>query len=64
MEQNTTAKRERGNSDGNAEHLLDDFESTENAELRNGHDKIWRQVSLSHAKPDGTLNIDRNHHPR
>jgi hypothetical protein len=47
-----------GNSSGNAGHLLDDFESSEAAEIPGStHDKIWREVGLVGAKPDGTPNI-------
>ena len=46
-----------GNSNGDAGHLLDSFESTEDAELGNGHNKIWRTVGAVAANPDGTPNI-------
>lgn len=47
-----------GNPNGNAGHLLDAFESSEGAELGNGHDKIWREVGIVAAKSDGTPDID------
>ncbi len=49
-----------GNSNGNAGHLLDFFESTEGEELGNGHDKIWRSVGLSPdvTRPNGAPKID------
>jgi len=43
-----------GNASGDAGHLLNNFESTENAEKGNGHTKIWRKVGVSRAKADGT----------
>lgn len=48
-----------GNASGNAGHLLNDFESSEAAEIPGStHDKIWREVGLVAAKPDGTPDID------
>jgi hypothetical protein len=47
-----------GNANGDAGHLLNNFESSENAELGNGHDKIWREVGMVAAKPDGKPDID------
>src|SRR5712692_4415539 len=43
-----------GNASGNAGHLLANFESSEDAELGNGHDKIWRDVGSVATNPDGT----------
>jgi len=43
-----------GNASGNAGHLLANFESSEDAELGNGHDKIWRDVGSVAANPNGT----------
>lgn len=43
-----------GNASGDAGHLLANFESTEDAETGNGHTKIWREVGVSDANPDGT----------
>jgi hypothetical protein len=43
-----------GNATGDAGHLLNDFESSEDAELGNGHAKVWRDVGASQANPDGT----------
>lgn len=43
-----------GNASGDAGHLLNDFESSEDADLGNGHTKIWRDVAGSAANPDGT----------
>jgi hypothetical protein len=42
------------NASGNLSHLLNDFESTEDAEIGNGHTKIWREVGSVAANPDGT----------
>lgn len=42
------------NASGTVSHLLANFESTEDAEIGNGHTKIWRAVGSSQAKPDGT----------
>jgi hypothetical protein len=42
------------NASGNVSHLLNDFESTEDAEIGNGHTKIWRDVGSVAANPDGT----------
>jgi len=42
------------NASGNVSHLLTNFESTEDAEIGNGHTKIWRAVGASQANPDGT----------
>ena len=42
------------NASGNVSHLLNNFESTEDAEIGNGHTKIWRAVGSSQANPDGT----------
>lgn len=39
-----------GNANGDAGHLLNNFESTEGG----GHNKIWRQVGAVAANPDGT----------
>ncbi|MET0982776.1 MAG: tyrosinase family protein [Telluria sp.] len=47
-----------GNASGDAGHLLNDFESTEDAEIGNGHAKIWRNVGSVAANPDGTPDID------
>jgi len=46
------------NPSGTVSHLLKDFESSEDAELGNGHTKIWREVGADEANPDGTPNID------
>lgn len=46
-----------GNANGDAGHLLNNFESTEDAEISNGHTKIWRDVGGLAANPDGTPNI-------
>jgi len=46
-----------GNANGDAGHLLNNFESTEDAEISNGHPKIWRDVGGVAANPDGTPNI-------
>jgi hypothetical protein len=43
-----------GNASGDAGHLLNNFESTEDAETGNGHTKIWRNVGAVAANPDGT----------
>jgi len=43
-----------GNSNGDAGHQLNNFESTEDAETGNGHTKIWRNVGAVAANPDGT----------
>jgi hypothetical protein len=43
-----------GNANGDAGHLLNDFESSEDAELGNGHTKIWRDVAAQAANGDGT----------
>jgi hypothetical protein len=43
-----------GEANGDAGHLLADFESTEGG----GHDKIWRDVGATAANPDGTPAID------
>jgi hypothetical protein len=45
------------NWSGEVSHLLNDFESTEDAETGNGHNKIWRDVGGVGAKPDGTPDI-------
>ncbi len=45
------------NASGEVSHLLANFESSEDAELGNGHAKIWRAVGVSDANPDGTPNI-------
>jgi hypothetical protein len=47
-----------GNDHGDAGHLLNNFESSEDAELGNGHTKIWREVGDSAAKADGTPDLD------
>jgi hypothetical protein len=47
-----------GNASGDAGHLLNNFESTEDAELGTGHTKIWRDVGAQAAKGDGTPNLD------
>ena len=47
-----------GNDHGDAGHLLNDFESSEDAELGNGHTKIWRAVADTAAKGDGTPDLD------
>jgi hypothetical protein len=47
-----------GNASGDAAHLLNDFESSEDVELGNGHNRIWRDVGATAAKPDGTPDID------
>jgi len=46
-----------GNDHGDAGHLLSDFESSEDAELGNGHTKIWRAVADTAAKGDGTPDL-------
>lgn len=46
-----------GNANGDAGHLLNNFESTEDAEIGNGHPKIWRNVGASDANTDGTPDI-------
>ena len=46
-----------GNASGDAGHLLNNFESSEDAELGNGHTKVWRDVGSNAAKGDGTPNI-------
>lgn len=43
-----------GNANGDAGHLLNNFESSEDAETGNGHSKIWRAVGAVAANPDGT----------
>jgi len=43
-----------GNASGDAGHLLNNFESTEDAETSNGHTKIWRNVGAVAANGDGT----------
>jgi hypothetical protein len=43
-----------GNANGDAGHLLTDFESSEDAEIGNGHTHIWREVGAQVANPDGT----------
>ncbi len=43
-----------GNASGDAGHLLSAFESTEDAEINNGHPKIWRNVGAAAANADGT----------
>jgi hypothetical protein len=43
-----------GNANGDAGHLLNNFESSEDAETGNGHAKVWRNVGASDANPDGT----------
>jgi len=43
-----------GNASGDAGHLLNNFESTEDAETGNGHSKIWRDVGTVGANGDGT----------
>jgi len=47
-----------GNDHGDAGHLLNNFESSEDAEIDNGHTKIWRAVGDSSAKGDGTPDLD------
>jgi hypothetical protein len=47
-----------GNDHGDAGHLLNNFESSEDAELGNGHTKIWRAVGDVAANGDGTPAID------
>jgi hypothetical protein len=47
-----------GNDTGDAGHLLNNFESSEDAELGNGHTKIWREVGAVAANGDGTPAID------
>jgi hypothetical protein len=47
-----------GNDHGDAGHLLNNFESTEDAETGNGHTKIWRAVGDVAANADGTPAID------
>jgi Common central domain of tyrosinase len=42
------------NASGEASHLLNNFESTEDAEIGNGHAKIWRDVGGFAANGDGT----------
>jgi hypothetical protein len=42
------------NDDGEVSHLLNNFESTEDAEINNGHAKIWRDVGGFGANGDGT----------
>ncbi len=42
------------NASGSVSHLLNNFESTEDAEIGNGHTKIWRDVGGTAANPDGT----------
>src|SRR3954467_7664429 len=46
-----------GNANGDAGHLLANFESTEDAELGNGHTKIWQDVGGAEAKGDGTPDL-------
>jgi hypothetical protein len=46
-----------GNDHGDAGHLLNNFESSEDAELGNGHTKIWREVGDTAAKGDGTPDL-------
>ncbi|AKJ29456.1 tyrosinase family protein [Caldimonas brevitalea] len=46
-----------GNASGDAGHLLNGFESTEDAETGNGHTHIWRNVGVVGANGDGTPNI-------
>lgn len=43
-----------GNANGDAGHLLNNFESSEDAETGNGHTKVWRNVGGQNANPDGT----------
>jgi hypothetical protein len=45
------------NSNGDVSHLLKNFESSEGAELGNGHNKVWRNVGATAAKGDGTPNL-------
>jgi len=45
------------NASGDVSHLLNNFESTEDDELGNGHTKIWRDVGGSAANADGTPNV-------
>jgi Mg-chelatase subunit ChlD len=45
------------NANAEVSHLLVNFESTEDAELGNGHTKVWRNVGASAAKADGTPNL-------
>lgn len=47
-----------GNASGDAGHLLNNFESSEDAELGDGHTKIWRDVGAVAANGDGTPAID------
>src|SRR5262245_9359741 len=42
------------NASGDVSHLLNDFESTEDAEIGNGHSKVWRDVAGTAANGDGT----------
>ena len=42
------------NASGEVSHLLNNFTSTEDAEIHNGHAKIWRNVGGSDANGDGT----------
>lgn len=45
------------NASGDVSHILNNFESTEDAETGNGHTKVWRQVGANQANGDGTPNI-------
>lgn len=42
------------NASGDVSHLLNNFESTEDAEIGNGHTKVWRDVGGVAANGDGT----------
>ena len=42
------------NPSGEVSHLLQSFTSTEDAEIHNGHSKIWRDVAGAAANGDGT----------